>query len=898
MVLSLPFIVAVVAESACAAGPAAAWEFDSAESAGAWVPNSFIANVTCEAGVLQADGQGRDPFFTCTGLSIPARPWHCVVLRMKASADGEGQLYWTSQTSGTYGGFSPRKVTNFKVVGDGAWHEIPLLPFWHAEGTIRQLRLDVYDGAHFEIDWIRILEWGDGDTPQTDTFAWDIGDDPAAWQVHPGVPERFAPPLRLDVSERPWVTVRLQSDRDAVGAVRWADPKSHGVKGAPIAIKAGPEPRFYNIHLKGARGWGGTIVAFGLRLPSAEDASVRVASVSIAQNPSGPPDLRVTRFGFQNALNRIGRDCEVAARVTNLGGMKSSGLRAELALPDGLELAAGQAEQAVHDIESGASQELTWTVRAAGPGPHAAALRFEGAHAPAAAEALLKFAPRLDIQPAGYVPEPQPVATELDVLAYYFPGWESDTKWDCIRTVAPERKPLLGYYDEANPECVDWQIKWAAENGISCFLVDWYWCAGVQRLRQWFEGYRKSRYRKHLEVAIMWANHNPPGTHSIEDWRSVTREWIDHYFNLDTYYTIDGKPAVFLWAPSNIRRDLGGTEAVRAAFDESREMARAAGYDGITFVAMGGFSSADAAETLAHEGYVGGTTYHEWGDAPKRSPIPQRARYSDVAETARLSWQRQEDCAGGLMYYPVVDTGWDSRPWHGQQAFVIEHRTADDFERILREAKAFCEANGKQALVLGPLNEWGEGSYIEPCAEFGFDMYERIRAVLAAGAPSTWPVNVAPEDVGRGPYDFPPGETRTKWSFQNSPGGWVPMMAVPQLTCEGGALHFTTKSADSALLVKTPGLVAEEFARLVVRMQVKGAVPEGDAGQLFWERPGRPMSEEASVRFALVTDGEAHEYSVELAGNKEWHGPINTLRFDPCNAADVEVFVDEIRFEE
>src|SRR5690606_24644309 len=147
------------------------------------------------------------------------------------------------------------------------------------------------------------------------------------------------------------------------------------------------------------------------------------------------------------------------------------------------------------------------------------------------------------------VPEPQPVETSVDVCAYYFPGWGSDASWDPIRAVAPQRKPLLGWYDESNPEVVDWQIKWAVENGISCFLVDWYWTRGRQHLTHWFEAYRNAAYRDMLDVAIMWANHNPKGSHSIEDWRAVTQEWIDRYFNLPTYYRIDNKPAVFIWDP-------------------------------------------------------------------------------------------------------------------------------------------------------------------------------------------------------------------------------------------------------------------------------------------------------------------------------------------------------------
>ena len=57
--------------------------------------------------------------------------------------------------------------------------------------------------------------------------------------------------------------------------------------------------------------------------------------------------------------------------------------------------------------------------------------------------------------------------------------------------------------------------------------------------------------------------------------------------------------------------------------------------------------------------------------------------------------------------------------------------------------------------MLGPLNEGGEGSYIEPNNEFGFGMYEVIREELCKEPEGGFPVNYAPYEVGLGPYDLP-----------------------------------------------------------------------------------------------------------------------------------------------
>ena len=891
-------MVVLLAVAATAAAPIVSWEFDDAAAAAAWVPNGFLANVSCENGILHLDAVGRDPFFTVQGVAIEARPWQYVVVRVKADQPGTGELFWTGQTEGRHGGFDQRKVNAFKVAGNGEWEEIAIFPFWHAEGVIRQLRFDVYQGAHFDVDWLRVYAWGGEETPQTDVFSWSFDGDASGWRRHPASDVLFAPPVRLSVADKGWVTVRLSADRDATAAIVWAHDGGYGMHSERFALRGGPEPRLYNIELRDFPAWRDTIVAFGISLPSDPETHVRLESIALAEKPAGPADVRVVQFGFENAVNRAERVCRLAARVTNRGGSEAAGLAAILDLPEGVELAEGEAEQALPSLDFGARAELAWAVRAALPGAYTAVLRFRGGDAPAEVPASLAFAPAVAIRQADAVPAPRPVATDIELLAYYFPGWHSDTRWDPVRFVAPIRKPLLGYYDEGNPECVDWQIKWAAENGISCFLVDWYWVAGNQSLRHWFDAYRRARHRSSLEVAIMWANHNPPGTHSPEDWRNVAQEWIDHYFSLDTYYRIDGKPAVFLWAPQNIRNDLGGTEAVKRAFDESQAMAQAAGYEGITYVALGYGRSAERFQTLATEGYAGFTTYHEWGDAIELSDEPKRARYEDVAATSRLAWQRWEDVAGPLTYYPVVDTGWDSRPWHGARALAIEGRTPDLFERLLRDARAFCEAHGKSILIFAPVNEWGEGSYIEPCTEFGFDMYERIRKVFAKGDPAEWPVNVAPADVGLGPYDFPNQETRTAWTFQHGAAGWRGLMGVSDLVCEEGALRFRTVSSDPAVIVRTLGLNANQFSEVVIRMQLVGDVPEGGRGQLFWSGVGKEAEEAASVSFPLDRSGASHEYRLQLSENPLWRGDVTLLRFDPCDIEGLEVRLEEVRFEE
>lgn len=886
-------LTAIVLAFSSAALPT--WDFNSSGDLQLWIPNSSIDSPTVQDGVVRGKTTGWDPFFTCRSVEFPATPWQYAVIRLKADQSGEGELFWSKSLEGQYGGLSQDKSTRFKVIGDSIWREYAVFPFWHTEGVIRQLRLDLYDDLEFELDSVRIEEWGAGQPPLSDTYTWTFQGAPGAWRVFPGAPDLFAPPLDLPIGDRGWVTVQLQSGKDSEGAVLWAAPNVPGLQTESFSIRGDGKTHAYNVEVASYPSWRERLAAFGVRLP--DIPGLRLESIAISVAPSGPPEIIVQYLGFENGVNRANRPCRILAQFENAGGSLGTLTGLTLRRPEGVELISGP-EPATLTLDYTEVNQATWVVLAGESGEYTVSLEVSGEGAPPPQNAALSFLPARDIAKADYVPEPQLVKTGFDLCMYYFPGWNADVKWDCIRGTAPIRKPLLGYYDEGNPECVDWQIKWAVENGINCFLVDWYWIGGNQHLTHWFEAYRKARYRDQLQVAIMWANHNPPKTHSREDWRNVTKEWIDRYFNLPAYYRLNGKPALFLWNPEGLRNDLGGSAEAKAALDESQAMAKAAGYEGIEFVAVNNNQSPALVKMLHEEGYAGITNYHEWGRALDLSQIPNRARYDDLVETVPETWIKRDGISSPLTYYPVVDTGWDSRPWHGSKSLVIGGRSVAGFETLLRAAKTFSEQYNHRMIVFGPANEWGEGSYVEPNTEFGFEMYEAVRRVFTQGDPVSWPMNLSPADVGRGPYDFPAIPAATAWNFDDGPGGWTAMMGVSPLACENGALVFKTTSADPAIMTPLRGILARKYTRAVVRMQFTGPLKPNDRAQLFWSVGGSATNEAASLSLPLATDDRMHEYTFDLASNPRWRGRISTLRFDPCATADIAIQLDSFELRE
>lgn len=866
------------------AAPLPSWNFAAEDAAIAWHPNAHVEDVALSDGALQARGAGSDPFFVIDSLDFPATARQSVRLRIAADRPGRGELFWTGTSEGPYGGLSQEKSVTFQVPGGGTVHDVIIHPFWQREAHIVKMRLDLYDGAAFRIEAFAVHETTE--TVPAGETVWHFGEAlPQGWTRGPNARTCWGMLQGLHADEHGWVGLKVSADHDAAVEVRWASAGAVGYQTLQAPVRAGEE-QWYNVEVQGEPTWQGEIVGLGVQVPP----GVTLETIQLSNRPMGPPRIVVNYLGPEDGVNRAGREVSVLARLENLGGESGRVENISFTVPDGLTLIA-EPEPRGAVVAPGARHDLRWTLRAASPGTHDLTLHGEDLKA----RTVLRVLPDPARKTADYVPPPMPVETEMDICAYYFPGWGRDAAWEPIRSAAPGRKPVLGWYDERKVEVVDWQIKWAVENGISCFLVDWYWVAGSQHLTHWFEAYRQARYRDHLQVAIMWANHNPPGSHSMGDWRAVTQEWIERYFNLPTYYHVDGMPALFFWSPANLRNDLGGSEAVAEALAMSQEMARNAGHKGIAFIAMFDHDSPDRAARLAQEGYYGATNYHEFGDATHMGDMPKHFRFADVVATSPQVWRRKEADSGALKYFPVADTGWDARPWHGAKAQVFSGRTPEQWERLLGDLKHFAVEEKKPFVVLGPVNEWGEGSYIEPAAEYDFAMYEAIRRVFGKGTPAAWPVNIAPADVGLGPYHFKMCPVATAWEFDEDHGDWAALMGMGEVTIGNGMLRCQSATNDAALRGPVIKLDAARYPALEVRIRLSG-LDGPDTMQLFWS-DGGGTSEAQSIRIPILDDGW-RTHRIDLSEHPRWRGTITGLRLDPTVRRGVTVEIDRIAFAE
>ncbi|MCL4205050.1 MAG: glycoside hydrolase family 99-like domain-containing protein [Pirellulaceae bacterium] len=888
------------------------WRFDEAGNLRGWVPGGHLADVAVRDGALGGRATDWDPILLGPVFEIPARPTQWIEIRMRASQEGRAELFWTETLAGPFGGFSQEKAESFPVAAGDEFRDYRIAPFWHAVGKVVRLRFDPPSVERFEIASVRIL-----DVPQSASRAtswdfregkhgwtvWHTGDQPVAdaggLRTKAGGREAWlvSPLLEIPADDVSFLAIRMSADAGNRARVFCVNAGQSGRDTIEFPLRGDGQMHTYHLDMATLARWQDRVVMLGVEPSDEAEAAVCIESIALSAEPTGPPVLQVDFFGSTSGVQRAGRPFEVTALLKNCGGRAADGLNVTLDVPADVEVLDSDSRR-IARLTRSIPESVRWQVRSSRTGqvPLKLSVRADGASSGEmrlpieVTTAVAVTAPPV-VAPTDYVPEPRPVRSDIDVGVYYFPGWHSGSRWQPIMDF-PGRKPVLGWYDEANPECADWQIKWAVEHGVRFFMVDWYWDRGNRHLEHWLhEAYAKARYRSHLQWAIMWANHNAPGSHSKDDWRRVTQYWIDHYFSMDEYYRIDGRPAVFIWAPANIRNDVGGSESAAELYSLSQQMAREAGYKGIYFVAMSSHESAAQCAQLLREGYEACTSYHGFYLAETRAGGKQFP-FSRVVETGPEVWRAADQRAAGLEYFPVVDTGWASEPWHGNQARVIHGRTPELFGQLCRQAAEYARENGKRIVAVGPWNEWGEGSYIEPYAEHGFGDLEQLRRAFCP--PGDWPPSLVPADIGRGPYDLPPIPLRTAWQFDTEDDlqGWTPNGAL-RAEIADGALRAESVGDDPILQGPGVRFEASRYRWLVVRMSSS----RDEAAQLFWATTASPVSETNSVRFPVAGAGVVREYRVDLSQSRRWRGVITGLRFDPVARSGVQMVIEAIRLE-
>ncbi|MGQ9732111.1 MAG: LamG-like jellyroll fold domain-containing protein [Candidatus Zipacnadales bacterium] len=529
---------------------------------------------------------------------------------------------------------------------------------------------------------------------------------------------------------------------------------SEGIGHHTIPLHADGRPHSYIVRVADDPWWRGNLRALCL-IPSDMPAEVTVDFLRLSAQPEAPPEPRIMRFFVEPPFTRAGRAYEVMAEIANRGG--AGALQTKLVVPTGVQLLDSPAARTVRPEPSGLAEEVTWRIRAEQPGPTELRLEVTGGDVtPVGATLAVEFAPFVEQRKYDYVPEPVPAQSEYLVGAHYCPLWKQGSRssgWELIEPF-PLRKPVLGWYDEGDPEVADWEIKWCLEHGIQYFVYCWYRASQggpvEQRLGHAIhEGLFGSRYGSLFKFAIMWENQSKSraGVASEEDLlQNLVPFWINNYFKHPSYLKIDNKPLLFIYRPEFLIDDLGSLEKVRSALQKVRAQCQAAGFNDLLILGEYRGDRPQPLQLMADEGLDYAFAYC-WPVA--NNPAPHVA-----IEAQEAYWRKWLDM-GIIPGLVTLSQGWDSTPWHGKSSTVWK-LSPGEFRSLCERAKAFMDALpeghlGRRLVLLDNWNEFGEGHYIAPHREYGFGYLDAVRSVFT-DAPEEH-LDLVPEDIGRGPYE-------------------------------------------------------------------------------------------------------------------------------------------------
>ncbi|MCX7016609.1 MAG: glycoside hydrolase family 99-like domain-containing protein [Candidatus Sumerlaeota bacterium] len=774
--MRLPSLLACgVCVSALAFGEApsgevlAQWRFDSPESMRGWVPNQDWTGRIVE-GHWSATIAGKDPILVGPVLDPPLEigPRDCIELRCRGSQAGVLQVFFTNDITGKQGGFSEERSVRSAVPVAQDFRTIRLWPAWAAMKKLQRIRFDGPASGVLDLESIAIRRLP---APPNDEAEWDLRDASTAQRFrdstfdYPTTPTAAGlqvagadgpPVLSLDAVRalaegRSWLVVKMSASSGPYGGFKFGTPPAKGGY-YTFPIRADGRMHTYNVWMgdydlvQGPEPqrpvkskFCGVLNNFSI-IPTYEPGAQGVVqSVAFRAAPEGPPLLVVEYCGPADGLYRVGRRGPIAIRVRNAGGSPAKGIRVGWQSDPGLKVEAKSLRGAPEAIppDQVATLYADVTPQSAGHLSFTARLGCEGGE-PVEATGRIRVDPTVNL-PQGEIPPPKPLKTPYDIGVYYFPGWgESIHHWVTIPPFA-ERRPLLGFHDEASPIVADWTIKWAVEHGVNFFVLDWYWLKGQVTNGAFLEkGLLHSRFLPYIQWCVDWINHKPFGQITPKDWGEIVDYWIENYFPNPQYKRFrDGRPIVVVYHTPGFRQDLGA-ETVPRLLADADARAKKAGFPGIYWVA--GNPDGDPA-VLVKEGYEAGARYNYPGEGS--GGFPTSPAWQHILGAVDV-WNRMPK---ELTPWLPLSAGFDHRPWFGRSPMSCRYGlTPELFEKELRNAKEWLDAHGQKTLTIEAWNEWGEGSDLGPHAAYGFDLLEAIPRVFAPGEPPRPPVG--PADVG------------------------------------------------------------------------------------------------------------------------------------------------------
>lgn len=365
---------------------------------------------------------------------------------------------------------------------------------------------------------------------------------------------------------------------------------------------------------------------------------------------------------------------------------------------------------------------------------------------------------------------------QYDIAAFVWPSYHPDDRakifwpdgigeWQTVISNKPKyegheqpRYPLWGYINEADPYVAEMEINAAADHGVNVFIFDWYWYNGMPYLEGHLnDGYLGARNNDRVKFYLMWANHNVTMTWDKRNagkpndelvWRGgvdrdefeiVCYRVIEKYFSHPSYYRINDKPSFMIYDLNTLIQGLGGLKETRDALEWFRKETVKAGFKGLDLqltlrrngnnvTGIDGDNLGSQPDVIKQLGFDG-ITHYQFVHF-----VNIDRDYNEIMDDVVEEWTTLDEDYS-IPYYAHVSVGWDNNPrFEMFREGVVKNNTPENFEKALRQAKAFADARPGQVplITINSWNEWTETSYLQPCTMFRYGYLEAVKKVFTS----------------------------------------------------------------------------------------------------------------------------------------------------------------------
>lgn len=502
-----------------------------------------------------------------------------------------------------------------------------------------------------------------------------------------------------------------------------------------------------------------------------------------------------------------------------------------------------------------------------------------------------------------YVPVPvKPEGEEkytvgLNVCPLWVEGTHSG--WKCI---TPYERPVLGYYDEGNPETADWEIKYMTEHGIDFQAFCWYSNVTNDYVKtptlsdHLLDGYMNAEYSDMMKYALLLECKASVG--SLDSWKKYHVPYlIEYHFKDSRYMTIDNKAVVCSfslgsWAASN---NFGSVEVLKEALDYLEQEVIKLGYDGIIYVASNNELSGEQIDSLGLDGIY----YYNFGTNGARL---------DMNRTLN-SWQNGQQ---ETYVVPTLSVGFNNVAWAGTRSSLLP---ASDMEKLAQWTideyfPKYAESGTWQEnfVMLSNWNEYGEGTYIMPSENNGgFGYLDALRSVYTDETPNE-ALNTVPTEnqLRRINRMYPQYRQDLKNSHTADLTAKKRVIASVDATESYDSIGIswlkvndvTDKGIEATITGNDPRFKFENIGSVpaseVKTVRVSLKVPEGSIVEMYFRTDADPNYGQDKWLTARAATNEMGYVDFSVNGLEKWTGNITGIFIDPIRSVDEDGIGTEV----